>query len=299
MVHSWLPDPDGVRHLCIKTSGIFRQLKPGVGLDGYDDEGDVSVAPSKTLNAAGAGVGTVNELCVRHLSVVLDIPRNDAASEWLRRNGHGDPHPPNGPKTFLGTKHMSVEYQPDPELAPGRETRPYASNADISRADEAAAWLGLIPNDKRIIRRCVCMAVRLDVHTGKAKHSWNAIGRDVGADAAAVGPWIKQGIGIIADALKAKLNALVRKPTSQENAMDLNKPIHPDTMLTRKEVSEAIKHYFDLNISYATLSTLAFKGIGPKFRKITGPCLYRWGDVSDWIIEQSKPRYSTRQLAMA
>ena len=193
-----------------------------------------------------------------------------------------------------------------PIVPEGRSFKPQASAAEISRADEAAAWNSLIPQDKWIIRRVVAMATTVDARTGKQKHSFPAIALAIGADKMVIGPWLHQGIAIIADALKDKLAALgyaVRKTPTTESAMDLSKPINPDTMLTRKETSEAIKHYFDLNLSYGTLTTLAFKGIGPKYFKISGTqtIRYRWSDVCAWIIEESKPRYAStrRQMAMA
>lgn len=301
-VHSVLPDPDGERHLVLKTSGIFSQFQADVGLDDYEDEGDVSAQPSEDLRETVASRGRVNELCKGHIRPLLDIARDDAASHWLQRNGHGDPHPPNEPHIICGSNHAVAVCQPDLELDPEREPRQQPSAADISRADEAARFLSLIPDAQRVIRRCLCLAIRLDIYTGKPRHSWSAIAQEIGANKSAIGPWIHQGIAIIAEALKDKLNALgytVRKPNTTETNMDFSKPTNPDSMLTRKETSEAIKYYFDLDISYATLTTYAFKGTGPLFYKPTGKVFYKWSDVCEWIVEQSKPRRTTRQLAMA
>jgi hypothetical protein len=83
-----------------------------------------------------------------------------------------------------------------------RPPRPLA--AQISRMDEALAWITLIPSDRYVLRRIVgCRALVAPI-TGRHLFSWRRIGRLIGADDKSIPRWHAQGIALIAEALQAQ-----------------------------------------------------------------------------------------------
>jgi Domain of unknown function (DUF6362) len=75
------------------------------------------------------------------------------------------------------------------------------SCAAIDRMDEAWGWLGLVPPDKRVLRRIV--AARSLVHPLSGRHCvpWRRLGRIIGASHEAARVWHGQGITIIVQRL--------------------------------------------------------------------------------------------------
>jgi hypothetical protein len=78
---------------------------------------------------------------------------------------------------------------------------PIPSAAQITRMDEAMAWLSLIPLDRYVLRRIV--GARSLVHPITDRHlfPWRRLGTAIGADHKAVQRWHRQGIDLIVAAL--------------------------------------------------------------------------------------------------
>lgn len=78
---------------------------------------------------------------------------------------------------------------------------PVPSAAQITRMDEAMAWLSLIPVDRYVLRRIV--GARSLVHPVSERHlyPWRRLGVVLGADHKAVQRWHAQGIDLIVEAL--------------------------------------------------------------------------------------------------
>jgi hypothetical protein len=78
---------------------------------------------------------------------------------------------------------------------------PVPPAADITRMDEAMAWISLIPVDRYVLRRIV--GARSLVHPVTERHlfPWRRLGVALGADHKAVQRWHAEGIGIIVSAL--------------------------------------------------------------------------------------------------
>jgi hypothetical protein len=74
-------------------------------------------------------------------------------------------------------------------------------------------------------------------------------------------------------------------------------PTTPDALLTREQVSDALKE-LGFPMEKSTLATKATRGGGPPFHKFGARALYRWGDVLKWAQSRlSAPRGNTsRQL---
>lgn len=76
--------------------------------------------------------------------------------------------------------------------------RPAVPSAErITRMDEAMAWIGLIPQDRYVLRRIV--GARSLVHPITDRHlfPWRRLGAVLGADHKAIQRWHGQGIDII------------------------------------------------------------------------------------------------------
>ncbi|HTI02639.1 MAG TPA: DUF6362 family protein [Acidisoma sp.] len=79
---------------------------------------------------------------------------------------------------------------------------PMPSAARISRMDHAMSFLGLIPQDRFVLRRIVgCRAL---VHPVSGRHlfSWRRLGELLGADHKAVQRWHAEGIRLIVSTLR-------------------------------------------------------------------------------------------------
>ena len=61
-------------------------------------------------------------------------------------------------------------------------------------------------------------------------------------------------------------------------------PLSPDIFLRPRDVAARTGY------SVATLARWRCHGEGPVFRKVRRACVYRWGDVLDWL---GAPRQST------
>ncbi len=87
--------------------------------------------------------------------------------------------------------------------APARLRPPVPSAAAIDRMDVALAWISLIPEDKRVLRRVVGARSLISPMTGRHVYSWRRIGAAVGADHKAMQRWHAQGVDLIVAALNA------------------------------------------------------------------------------------------------
>lgn len=87
-------------------------------------------------------------------------------------------------------------------IAPLRAAAP--SPRDITAMDAALAWLSLIPDSQRVLRRVVGARALVSPVTGRALFSWRRLGVLVGADHRAVQRWHGDGIAVIVEALQAR-----------------------------------------------------------------------------------------------
>ncbi len=78
---------------------------------------------------------------------------------------------------------------------------PAPSAARITRMDEAFAWLGLIPDDRYVLRRIAAARALTHPLTGRHLYPWRRLGAALGADHKAVQRWHEEAIGLIARAL--------------------------------------------------------------------------------------------------
>jgi hypothetical protein len=78
---------------------------------------------------------------------------------------------------------------------------PVPQAREVTRMDQAFAWLRLIPEDRRVLRRVVALRSLTKPGTGKHLMGWRKIGDRLGASHEAVRLWHAQGIAIIAAAL--------------------------------------------------------------------------------------------------
>lgn len=85
----------------------------------------------------------------------------------------------------------------------GEQIRPAVpSAAAITRMDEALRWVGLIPDQRRVLRRIVGARSLIAPLTGRHLFSWRRIGETIGADHRAVQRWHAEGI----DTITSRLN---------------------------------------------------------------------------------------------
>ncbi len=78
------------------------------------------------------------------------------------------------------------------------QIRPMPPSADkISRMDEAMSWLGLIPDDRYVIRRIVGARSLVHPITDRYLFPWRRLGAALGADHKAIQRWHAQGIDMI------------------------------------------------------------------------------------------------------
>jgi len=78
---------------------------------------------------------------------------------------------------------------------------PVPSAARITRMDEAMAWIGLIPDDRYVLRRIVGARSLVSPMTERHLFPWRRLGAAIGADHKAVQRWHAEGIGLIVSAL--------------------------------------------------------------------------------------------------
>lgn len=76
------------------------------------------------------------------------------------------------------------------------------SSREISRMDAAYQWLSMIPEHRRVIRRCVAIRSLVDPLNDRHVISWRRLGILVRADHHAVERWWSQGIATIVGTLR-------------------------------------------------------------------------------------------------
>lgn len=87
--------------------------------------------------------------------------------------------------------------------------------ADITRMDEALAWIPLIPIDRYVLRRIVGARSLVNPMTERHLFTWRRLGVAVGADHKAVQRWHAQGIDLIVDELRRVAAPGVRRSSAQ------------------------------------------------------------------------------------
>lgn len=90
----------------------------------------------------------------------------------------------------------SYGYNPQSRLRP-----PMPDAATISRMDEAFSWLGLVPDDRYVLRRIAGARAMVCPISGRHLYSWRRLGALLGADHRAVQRWHEEAIRHIAMAL--------------------------------------------------------------------------------------------------
>lgn len=115
--------------------------------------------------------------------------------------------PPSGFSPRLRTATLPVLHEAAEAYGWSRaEIRPpMPSAARISRMDHAMGFLGLIPQDRYVLRRIVgCRAL---VHPVSGRHlfSWRRLGELLGADHKAVKRWHGEGIRLIVSTLRQQV----------------------------------------------------------------------------------------------
>jgi len=93
---------------------------------------------------------------------------------------------------------------------PGHVRPPIPGAGKIDRMDEAMAWIGLIPDDRYVLRRVVGARSLVSPMTDKHLYTWRRLATVLGADHKAVQRWHGQGIEMIvrsiADAQQGRHN---------------------------------------------------------------------------------------------
>ena len=84
---------------------------------------------------------------------------------------------------------------------PSARLRPaMPDSTQVTRMDEAFAWLMLIPQDRYVLRRIVGARAMVSPVTAKHLYPWRRLASLLGADHKAVQRWHAEGIAIIARA---------------------------------------------------------------------------------------------------
>jgi hypothetical protein len=106
---------------------------------------------------------------------------------------------PAGHRSAMPTivREYAQSYGWDP--APMRPAVPSA--ADIDLMDQSFRWLGLIPNDRYVLRRIVAARCLIAPLTGRHLYSWRRLARTIGCDHRAVQRWHAQGVQMIVEGL--------------------------------------------------------------------------------------------------
>jgi hypothetical protein len=74
--------------------------------------------------------------------------------------------------------------------------------AAVSRMDEALGWIGLIPQDKYVLRRILGARALVGPLTGRHLYPWRRLAGLLGADHKAIQRWHGQGVAMIVAALQ-------------------------------------------------------------------------------------------------
>jgi len=88
------------------------------------------------------------------------------------------------------------------KLSGGRLRAPVPSAAEISRMDETFAWIGLIPQDRVVLRRIIHARSLVSPLTGRHIYSWRKVAVLLGADHRALQRWHLTGLLLILDGLQ-------------------------------------------------------------------------------------------------
>ena len=128
--------------------------------------------------------------------------------------------PNTGPSTRLVQSGMewvrdAAEAGSAMSAAPSRvKLRPAVPSAqEITRMDEALAWIPMIPLDRYVLRRVVGARCLVSPMTGRHLYTWRRLGVALGADHKAVQRWHGQGIDRIVAALRpARRSDADRRP---------------------------------------------------------------------------------------
>jgi len=83
----------------------------------------------------------------------------------------------------------------------GRLRPAVPGSAQVTRMDEALAWLSRIPADRYVLRRIVGARALIDPRTDRYVYPWRKLGTALGADHKAVQRWHAQGIALIVASL--------------------------------------------------------------------------------------------------
>lgn len=123
--------------------------------------------------------------------------------------------PNTGPSTRLVQSGLEWIRDASEQFAqPRAKLRPAIPDAaQITRMDQALAWIPLIPADRYVLRRIVGARTLVNPMNGRYLFSWRRVALAIGADHKAVQRWHAQGIDLIVDCLGARSAAT--KPCAQ------------------------------------------------------------------------------------
>lgn len=107
--------------------------------------------------------------------------------------------PPSGYSTKLRTSSLDIVRTAAEAYGwEGGRLRPaYPDSAQITRMDEALAWIPLIPRDKYVLRRIVGARALISPTTERHLFPWRRLAALLGADHKAIQRWHAQGIDLI------------------------------------------------------------------------------------------------------
>ena len=111
--------------------------------------------------------------------------------------------PNTGPSTRLVQSGLEWIRDASEQCAqPRAKLRPAIPDAaQITRMDQALAWIPLIPADRYVLRRIVGARTLVNPMNGRYLFSWRRVALAIGADHKAVQRWHAQGIDLIVECL--------------------------------------------------------------------------------------------------
>lgn len=114
--------------------------------------------------------------------------------------------PNTGPSTRLVQSGMEWVRDASEQYSHDRaRIRPaFPTAIEITRMDQALAWIPLIPPGKYVLRRVVGARCLINPLTDRHLFSWRRLGQAIGADHKAVKRWHAQGIDLIVTLLNAQ-----------------------------------------------------------------------------------------------
>jgi hypothetical protein len=138
-------------------------------------------------------------------NVIQTITADDVIARLEEAGAISYAMPNTGYKLHCRTQNFHPLYEPVAATDKNTLRRvrlPLPSAEQISMMDRTYAWLALIPRDKHILRRIVCMRSLMNAATMRHVNNWRSIALAVGADYRAIKTWHAQGISIIVEALR-------------------------------------------------------------------------------------------------